>query len=146
MSEQNAHAFIIKARTEKSLQGKLEGIDVSDKKGAIKKIVEVGAAAGLEFTADEFEQAAQKRFLVERGGVQELTLKGDSTLSACNCTGCAACAACLACLACVSCAWCIVVPFGGEAVIAADAAAVISAAAAAATAGSFGIATAAQNA
>lgn len=146
MSEQNAHAFILKARTDKTLQNSLKGIDVSDKKKAIQKIVEAGAAAGLKFTAKEFEQAAMVKYISERGGVQELPLKGDSTVSACNCTGCAACAACLACLACATCAWCIIIPIGGEVAIAADAAAIISAAAAAATAASYGIATAAQNA
>jgi predicted ribosomally synthesized peptide with nif11-like leader len=146
MSEKNAQSFIIKARTDKTLQKSLKVIAVTDKKAAIQKIVEAGAAAGFKFTAKEFEQAAMVKYLSERGGVEELSVKGESTVSACNCTGCAACAACLACLACATCAWCIIIPIGGEVAIAADAAAIISAAAAAATAASFGIATAAQNA
>jgi hypothetical protein len=145
----NAVRFIRSALTNEGVTKNLEQITASDKKVAILEIVRIGKESGFEFTESEYEEAAGGLYIlhdVKNKGIEELKTIPAGLASNCSCSGCAACSACLACLACISCAWCIVIPFGGEAVIAADAAGVVSAASAAATGVSTGVATAAQGA
>jgi hypothetical protein len=156
MSLKNAMEFIIKAQKDLSVKNVLEnqfghlksaarGAILEDKEKIINQIVQVGSATGHQFTAAEYLQAAELLLIQQRTQPEELGTMSNDLLKGCACTGCAACAACVGCLACVSCAWCIVVPFGGEAVIAADAAAVIMAATTTATTAAVGVAVAAQS-
>jgi hypothetical protein len=147
MSLENAVKFVRFCLNDDAIQTKLKSIDSSDKDRAIKAIVAIGKAQGYDFSMQEYKEAVSSLFVlyeVDKKGIEELKNMNEGTTTNCTCSGCAACAACTACLACISCAWCVVVPFGGEAVIAADAAAVISAAASLSTGVSTGVAVAAQ--
>jgi hypothetical protein len=147
MSIENAVKFIRFCVRDNNIQAKLKSIDSSNKDRAIKAIVAIGKDHGYDFSVKEYEEAASSLFVlyeVDKKGIEELKNMNESTTTNCTCSGCAACAACTACLACISCAWCVVIPFGGEAVIAADAAAVISAAASLSTGVATGVAVAAQ--
>ena len=150
MSILNAAEFIRRSGQDK-IKAKLQAISTGDKEAALKAIVEVGKGAGFEFTAQEYERAAREVSLVldpdhqVPKGVEKLQAAGAGAAN-CTCTGCAACVACEACLACVSCLWCVVIPIGGEAVVAADAAGVISTATSLATSVSTSVASAAQGA
>ena len=130
MSIQKAVEFI-KSSGREDIKGKLKDIQTSDKNKAIAAIVNIGHDSGFDFTAGEYEQAAQEVVLIlnqEHKSIEVLRASKHD-LDGSGCSGCAACAACTLCLACISCAWCVVIPFAGEAVIAADAMGVISAAA-----------------
>ena len=150
MSALNAVEFIRRSGRDE-IKSKLQTVGTGDKEAALKAIAEVGRGAGFDFTAEEYEQAAQEISLVldpdhqVPKGIEKLQVTGPSAAN-CTCTGCAACVACEACLACVSCLWCVVIPIGGEAVVAADAAGVISTATSLATSVSTSVASAAQGA
>lgn len=92
----------------------------------MKVIVEVGKGADFDFTTEEYERAAQEISLVldpdnqVPKGIEKLQATTPSMANS------AVYVVCEAWLACVSCLWCVVIPIGGEAVVAAEAAGVIS--------------------
>lgn len=130
MSIQKAVEFI-KSSGKEDIKGKLKGIQTSDKNKAIATIVNIGHDSGFDFTAGEYEQAAQEVVLIlnqEHKSIEDLRASKHD-LNGNGCSGCAACATCTLCLACLTCAWCVVIPIAGAAAIAADAMGIISAAA-----------------
>ncbi len=145
MAIQKAVEFI-KSSGREDIKEKLKGIQTNDKAKAIEAIVGVGHEFNFDFTAGEYERAAQEVVLRLNEGHKSIEdLEVDvHELNGSGCSGCAACAACTVCLACLTCAWCVVIIIAGEGAIAADAAAVISAATALTTSTATGVAAAVQ--
>lgn len=134
MAIQKAVEFIRNCNRD-DIKARLNGISTDNKDQAIQTIVNIGREVGFDFTASEYEQAAQEVAMLlvqERKSIEDVKAEGGDSTN-CKCTGCTACLACAGCLLCIGCAWCVIIPFGGEAVIAASSVGAISAAAAVAT-------------
>ena len=68
MSKENVTAFIDKAKSDPSLQGKLRKLP-GEESSAIKEVVKIAAGAGYHFSEQEYRNAAKDQ--LQSGELQE---------------------------------------------------------------------------